>query len=83
MRSMTGFGKARVRENNIEVDIDIKSINGRFLDLRIYLPRELNYFEHIVRKQCSERLSPWHGRCQDYCHRSQGTKYKTESNQAN
>lgn len=43
MRSMTGFGKARVRENNIEVDIDIKSINGRFLDLRIYLPRELNY----------------------------------------
>jgi uncharacterized protein (TIGR00255 family) len=57
MRSMTGFGKARVRENNIEVDIDIKSINGRFLDLRIYLPRELNYFEHIVRKQCSERLS--------------------------
>lgn len=57
MRSMTGFGKARVRENNIEVDIDIKSINGRFLDLRIYLPRELNYYEHIVRKQCSEHLS--------------------------
>jgi len=57
MRSMTGFGKARVRENNIEVDLDIKSINGRFLDLRIYLPRELNYYEHIVRKQCSERLS--------------------------
>lgn len=50
MKSMTGFGKCHLNKNEIECDIEIKSINGRYLDLKLYLPRELNFFEYQIRK---------------------------------
>ncbi|MFA7543179.1 MAG: YicC/YloC family endoribonuclease [Candidatus Cloacimonadaceae bacterium] len=50
MKSMTGFGKCHQIKNDIECDIEIKSINGRYLDLKLYLPRELNFFEYQIRK---------------------------------
>jgi len=57
MRSMTGYGKASVSNNGIEVEIEIKSVNSRFLDLRIYLPRELGFIENELRKFISTHLS--------------------------
>jgi len=50
MKSMTGYGKCHVARNNIQCDIEIKSINGRYLDLKLYLPRELSFFEYPIRK---------------------------------
>jgi uncharacterized protein (TIGR00255 family) len=57
MKSMTGFGKSHNSKNNIECDIQIKSINGRYLDLKSYIPRELSFFEHPIRKQLSKYVS--------------------------
>ncbi len=57
MKSMTGFGKSHIIKNNIECEIEIKSVNGRYQDLKIYLPREFGFFEHIIRKQASRHLS--------------------------
>lgn len=44
MKSMTGFGNALISRDNIDLELEIKSINARFLDLRIFLPREARVF---------------------------------------
>lgn len=50
MRSMTGYGKGVVHNENFEVTVEIKSVNNRFLDLTIRLPRELNHEEMPMRE---------------------------------
>lgn len=57
MKSMTGFGSARLNENNIEIEIEIKSVNSRYLDLKTYLPRDLNFFESVIRAHIPQHLS--------------------------
>ncbi len=57
MKSMTGYGKAKTQRPELDIEIEIKSINGRYLDLRLYLPRDLSFFEHTVRKVISSRIS--------------------------
>ena len=57
MKSMTGFGDAHISKDGIDLDVEIKSINGRFLDLRFILPRELSFFEYKIRKHISNNIS--------------------------
>jgi len=54
---MTGFGSSKASAENIDVEVEIKSINARYLDQRLYLPRELMFFEAQVRKQISSLLT--------------------------
>lgn len=54
---MTGYGRSIVQRNNIELEIEIKSVNSRYLDTRIYLPRELGSFEYFVRQVISHYIS--------------------------
>lgn len=54
---MTGYGKAKIQKNDMDCEIEIKSINGRFLDMRIYLPREISFFEYSIRQHISKVLS--------------------------
>lgn len=56
MISMTGFGKSHRNLHNIECDIEIKSVNGRYLDVKCYLPRELSFYEFTIRKTTSRYL---------------------------
>ena len=57
MKSMTGYGKAKIHKNDMDCEIEIKSINGRFLDMRIYLPREISFFEYPIRQHIGKVLS--------------------------
>ena len=57
MKSMTGFGNSLINRENIEIEFEVKSINARFLDLRIYLPRELSFYETEIRKHIIGILS--------------------------
>jgi len=54
---MTGFGNSLINRDNIEIEFEVKSINARFLDLRIYLPRELSFYETEIRKHIIGILS--------------------------
>ncbi len=47
---MTGFGKAEKNSGDISVAVEISSVNGRFLDLKMKTPRYLNEFEPEIRK---------------------------------
>ncbi|MEN6445781.1 MAG: YicC/YloC family endoribonuclease [Candidatus Cloacimonas sp.] len=57
MKSMTGYGNAHIFREGIDIDIEIKSINGRFLDIRYSLPRELSFLEATIRHQAEKILS--------------------------
>lgn len=41
--SMTGFGRAKAEDENIEIEIELKSINHRYLDINLRIPRSLNF----------------------------------------
>jgi len=56
MKSMTGYGKAKYLANDIELEVEIKTINGRYLDLKIISPRELNFFDHSIRRKIAHSL---------------------------
>ncbi len=60
MRSMTGFGRAEVEQDGRKITLELKTVNHRFLDLNIRIPRTLGFAEETVRKTIKERLARGH-----------------------
>ena len=56
IRSMTGYGKGSLNIEGREYQVEIKSVNHRYLDLNIKMPRTLSYLEESVKKQISEKI---------------------------
>lgn len=48
--SMTGYGKSVVKKGDINVEAEIKSVNSRFLDLSVKLPKNLMHKEFEIRE---------------------------------
>lgn len=57
MRSMTGFGRGSVLENDFSITVELKTVNNRFLDINLRLPAELQSLETIIKKVISARLA--------------------------
>lgn len=57
MKSMTGFGRAKQIINGREYNIEIKSVNHKYNDINIKLPRNISYIEELVRKQISNKVA--------------------------
>lgn len=51
LRSMTGFGRFEVTEGDRKVTVEMKSVNHRYLELGIKIPRKLNFLENAVRNE--------------------------------
>ncbi len=56
VRSMTGYGKGFAENDDARVTIEMKSVNHRYLDLNIKLPKKLNFLESQVRNKISESI---------------------------
>lgn len=56
VRSMTGFGRGTYSENGKEFSVEIKSVNHRYIDFYIKLPRQIGYLEEKVRNVVSKYL---------------------------
>ena len=56
IKSMTGFGKSKLIKNDREYQIEIKSINHRYLDITVRMPKQLTYLEEIIKKQISSKI---------------------------
>jgi uncharacterized protein (TIGR00255 family) len=50
MRSMTGFGRARAERDNLQVQAEVRSVNQRFLEIKLSLPRGWGEQEAELRK---------------------------------
>lgn len=57
MKSMTGFGRARLEKNNRIYNIEIKSVNHRYNDITVKLPRSISYLEEKIKKEISSNIS--------------------------
>ena len=49
VKSMTGFGRFEVSTAERKMTVEIKSVNHRYLDLNVKLPKKLNFFETDIR----------------------------------
>ncbi|MDT2813360.1 YicC family protein [Vagococcus carniphilus] len=54
MKSMTGYGKGNCSKENYQIVVEIKSVNHRFLDTQIRMPREFNSLE-MPMKNCAKK----------------------------
>ncbi len=54
--SMTGFGRGEVVENDVEITCEIRTLNHRFLDISLRLPKILTTFENEIRDLIRSRL---------------------------
>lgn len=57
IKSMTGFGRSTYENEGREYIVEIKSVNNRFNDVNIKMPRNLNYLEDKIRKQILSNIS--------------------------
>ncbi|MBQ7519047.1 MAG: YicC family protein [Clostridia bacterium] len=60
MRSMTGYGRRSLARDGREMTVEVKTVNHRFLDVALRMPRHLGFAEDQVRRQLSETLSRGH-----------------------
>ena len=56
IKSMTGFGRCEVTEGNRKYTVEIKSVNHRYLDVNIKMPKSLNFFESTMRTLLKEYM---------------------------
>lgn len=49
IKSMTGFGRCEVVEADRKFTVEMKSVNHRYLDVNIKMPKKLNFFESAIR----------------------------------
>ncbi len=56
IRSMTGYGKQNLNIEKREYQVEIKSVNHRYLDINVKMPKTLSYLEDAVKKEISEKI---------------------------
>ena len=49
VKSMTGFGRCEISEGDRKMTVEMKSVNHRYLDVNIKMPKKLNFFESAIR----------------------------------
>ena len=54
---MTGYASGSVQANNILLDLEIKSVNSKSLDVKIFLPEYLSVFENELRQIVLKKIS--------------------------
>lgn len=54
IQSMTGFGRGEAANETHKLTVEMKSVNHRYLDLSVRLPRKLNFFETAIRNKVKE-----------------------------
>ena len=58
IKSMTGFGRFEIADEKRKFTVELKSVNHRYLDVNMKMPKKLNFFESAIRtvlKQYIER----------------------------
>lgn len=56
IRSMTGYGKQSLSVEGREYQIEIKSVNHRYLDINVKIPKAISYLEETIKKEISNKI---------------------------
>ncbi len=82
IKSMTGFGRGEYADKDRKFTVEIKSVNHRYLDMTIKMPKKLNYFEASVRNELKNYIQ--RGKvdifitCEDYADRGASVRYNRD-----
>ena len=57
LKSMTGFGRCEISNDIYRLSVEVKSVNSRFLDLNIKMPKKFNALEADIRNTIKEFIS--------------------------
>ena len=55
--SMTGFGRSEVNDDLFSYNVEIRSVNNRYLDINTHLPRSLVPYEYELRSEIKKRIN--------------------------
>ena len=56
MKSMTGYGKSILTKEKREYQVEIKTVNHRYLDISIKMPKILSYLEEQIKKEIASKI---------------------------
>ena len=56
VNSMTGFGRSEITEGDKKITVELKSVNNRYLDLNIKMPKKFNAFEADIRSELKKYM---------------------------
>ena len=57
VKSMTGYGRSELSLEKLKVSVEIKSVNNRYLDTSVRLPRSFLFAEEMVKSQVQKHIS--------------------------
>ena len=57
LKSMTGFGRAKYQIDGREYIVEIKSVNYKYSDVSVRLPRNISYLEEFIKKEVLKNIS--------------------------
>ena len=57
IKSMTGFGRCEVTGEDRKLTVEMKSVNHRYLDVNIKMPKKLNFFETAIRTELKNYIT--------------------------
>ena len=60
MYSMTGYGRGEYRDGGIELTVEIKTVNNRYLDIAVKSPRIFVAYEEVIRTMVRDKLTRGH-----------------------
>ena len=56
LKSMTGFGRCEIANEQQKITVEMKAVNHRYLDVNIKMPKKLNFFESTIRNLLKEYI---------------------------
>src|SRR3546814_902222 len=56
VQSMTGYGALKKEVQGMRVSVEIKSLNSKYLELNLKLPRQYNHKELFIRNECNKLI---------------------------
>lgn len=57
IKSMTGYGMGEFSNEHYKFKVEIKSVNHRYSDITVKLPRHINYLEESIKRNIRDKIS--------------------------
>ena len=57
IKSMTGFGRGKLEVDGREYILEIKSVNHKYSDISIKMPKNFSFVEDEIRKEINKNIS--------------------------
>ena len=63
IKSMTGYGSAKGTVEGLEITVELKSVNNRYLDTSVRLPRSFLFAEEAIKSAVQSHISRFRWTC--------------------